>query len=142
MLLDIVLGHVVIVFPARGDFVRQVTDGHVRVSLYPAVVGNGPIIPVITAGDGLKVERIGGGDREDIADAGIVGNPECRFLVATEHLELMVTANPVVLPGIDREKEADPAIGVEPDHRHVGIHFTLQVDPGEVAALVGCIGVK
>ena len=104
-------------------------------------VADGVIVPVVAADDIVVAERVLGGDGEDVARPGIVIDPEGFIPIPPEDFEGLAAAGPVVFPGVDRKQDAYPAVGVDPDHRHVGIFIALEVDPNPIATLVGVLAI-
>jgi len=142
VLLDVILRHVVVVLAAGSDLVGQVADRDIGITPNPPVVGDGAVVPMVTPGDGLEIEWVRRCHREDIADACIIGDPERRSPVPTEHLHPLAAPDPVVLPGIEREEQPEAPIGVDSHHSHVGVHLGDQVHMRVIATLVRRLGVE
>jgi hypothetical protein len=136
VLLNVVARQVVIEVALGRDLGCEVGHGDVRITLDPAI-GDDPVIPVIPHHEMVVGERIGRRDGEDVADAGVIIDGESRAIVAPNQLQVLVAAGEVVVPGVDREEHPDPSVGVDPDHRHVGVAVGPDVHLGIFPPLVG-----
>ena len=131
---------VVVVVPVGRDPGGQIGEPHVGIALDAAAVDEA-VVPVVAAGDVPEIERLGGGDREQVSHAGIVIHLEGAAAPGAGDLELVLVADVGVGPGLAREEHPEASVGIDPEHRDVGGLVDADVDPGALAAPVGLVPV-
>src|SRR5438045_884608 len=78
--------------------VREIGERYIRVALNPAVGGKGTVVPMLGRFDRVVRKGIGGSDREEVADAGVIVDVERLASRRTPDLVHAAAASEVVLP--------------------------------------------
>jgi hypothetical protein len=134
VLLDVIRNDVIIVLAGPGDARSEFSQAYVRVSPDPAV-RNQPVVPVVAPDEFVILEWIGRGDREDIANAGVVIDGECA-IIPVEYFEGPAAARKIVLPRFPGKQHPEPSVSIHPEHRDVSVGFSLEVHSGILTAPV------
>jgi hypothetical protein len=135
VLLDIIRNDIVVVFARPRDARSEFGQGYVWVSPDPAI-GDQAVIPVVSPDEFVIEERIGGGDRKEVADPGIIIDTE-GAVIPIEDLEGAAATGEVVFPRFLGEEHPNPAIGIHSEHGDVPVRFGLEVHPGLFPASIG-----
>src|SRR5713226_5636423 len=114
---------------------RQVRDRYIGVPVHPTV-RNHAVIPMVVALEPVVGEGVGRGDGEDVADAGIVVDGECVAVGLALNLVVPGAAHEVVFPGLAREQDAHPAVGIDANDGDVGVLLGAEVHADALAARI------
>src|SRR5229473_1475099 len=114
---------------------RQVRDRHIGVPVH-ATVRDHAVIPMVVALEPVVAEGVGRGDGEDVADAGIVVDGECVAVGLALNLVVPGAAHEVVFPGLAREQDAHPAVGIDANDGDVGVLLGAEVHADALAARI------
>ena len=141
--LHIIRHHVVIPVRVvrREDAPGEVGERDVGVAA-DAPVGDHAVVPVVARLDRVVDERVGGGDGEQVAHAGVVVHGEGVARGVALDFELLPSAHEVVLPRIAREQHAHAAVGVDAEQGDIGVLVRPEVDASAVAAEEGVIALR
>ena len=141
--LHIIRHHVVIPVRVvrREDAPGEVGERDVGVAA-DAPVGDHAVVPVVARLDRVVDERVGGGDGEQVAHAGVIVHGEGVARGVALDFELLPPAHEVVLPRIAREQHAHAAVGVDAEQGDVGVLVRPDVDARAVAAEEGVVALR
>ena len=115
---------------------RQIGERDVWITAHAAIRDHA-VIPMIATLDAIVGERIGGRDREEIADAGIVIDDEgVARQIRAIHLEFPAAARKVVFPRLPREHHAHTTIGIDAEDRDESVTIETEGQPDMLAACI------